>query len=109
MQYDNSSAVNSFTVQGLTMWMDKATRVGLANSIAIEQEYGALTTSLWQNGHEFVFPIESALAMLKAVEMYALASYKVTQQHLAALNALDTIEAIEAYDFTIGYPEKLSL
>ena len=45
---------------------------------------------------------------LAQVQLYANQCYGVTERHKAAVNALETIEAVEAYDFTIGYPEKLS-
>ena len=46
--------------------------------------------------------------MLNVLEMYALECYNVTQSHIAAVKALDTIEEIESYDYTVGYPKKLS-
>jgi hypothetical protein len=45
--------------------------------------------------------------MLSALEVYAVDCYNKTTDHQYAINALGTIEEIEAYDFTIGYPEKL--
>ena len=45
--------------------------------------------------------------MLAALELYALASYNATQEHIAAVKALATKEEVEAYDYTSGYPDKL--
>ena len=45
--------------------------------------------------------------MLYALEVYASACYDRTQAHLAAIDALETIEEIESYDYRVGYPEKL--
>jgi hypothetical protein len=39
--------------------------------------------------------------------MYAVTCAGVTAQHKAAVNALATVEEVEGYDFTVGYPEKL--
>ena len=36
-EYDQSDAVNQFLLGGKRMWLDKDTRVGLVNSITIEQ------------------------------------------------------------------------
>ena len=44
--------------------------------------------------------------MLGALEIYALACYDVTEEHKAAVNALTTIEEVDAYDYTIGYPQR---
>ena len=46
--------------------------------------------------------------MLSALEVYALQCYNVTEEHKAAVNALTTIEEVDAYDYKTGYPEKLS-
>lgn len=40
-------------------------------------------------------------------ELYALECYNVTASHKANIEQLTTIEEVEAYDYTIGYPEKL--
>jgi hypothetical protein len=39
--YDKSEAVNSFTVNNESMWLDKATRVGLVNSTNVAKANGA--------------------------------------------------------------------
>ena len=53
-------------------------------------------------------PVDTAIAMLDAVNIYAMQCSGVTEAHEAAINALDTIEAVDAYDYTTGYPEKLN-
>lgn len=106
-EYDGSDAVNQFTLGGKRMWLDKDTRVGLVNSISIEQAAGKETTVLWYDAVKYVIPIPLALQMLAALELYALASYNATQEHIAAVKALATKEEVEAYDYTSGYPDKL--
>ena len=39
-KYDASSSVNSFLLNGMEVWLDKATRVGLINSINVTQRAG---------------------------------------------------------------------
>ena len=107
LRHDSSPAVNSFTLAGTRMWLDKATRVGLANSINIEKAAGKETTTLWFDGVQYGIPVDSALQMLAALELYALDCYNVTQAHIAAVRLLDDMEALEGYDYTSGYPEKL--
>lgn len=82
--YDGSDAVNSFTFGGKRMWLDKDTRVGLANSITIEQAAGKETTVLWYDTVKYVIPIPLALQML-VLELYALECYNATQEHLTAV------------------------
>lgn len=105
--YDRSEDVNQFSLGGKQMWLDKDTRVGLANSISIEQAAGKETTVLWYDAVKYVIPIPLALQMLAALELYALASYNATQEHIAAVMLLETKEEVEAYDYTAGYPDKL--
>ena len=38
--YDTSDKVNGFMLNGLLVWLDKATRVGLMNSTTIERDLG---------------------------------------------------------------------
>ena len=110
--YDTSPAVNSFKLNGADVWLDKATRVGLMNSTTIEKAAGNETTTLWFaiGGVEtkITLPCDTVIQMLSALEMYALVCYNRTAQHKAAVAKLTTKEEVEAYDFTTGYPEKLT-
>ena len=107
-EYDQSEDVNSFTLQGKTMWLPKETRVGLVNSVTIEKNAGKETTTLWFGGERYELPVDTALQMLAALELYALECYNVTAAHKAAVNALESVEDVVAYDYTQGYPEKLN-
>lgn len=106
--FDKSADVNSFKIEGESVWLDKSTRVGLFNSISIEKQIGKTDTVLWYDATKYVIPVSDALRMLNEIEMYALNCYNVTQSHIAAVRSLQTIEEIANYDYTIGYPEKLS-
>ena len=107
-EYDQSEDVNSFTLQGKTMWLPKETRVGLVNSVTIEKNADKETTVLWFGGEKYELPVDTALQMLSALELYALECYNVTAAHKAAVNALESVEDVVAYDYTQGYPEKLN-
>ena len=107
-EYDQSEDVNSFILQGKQMWLPKETRVGLVNSITIEKNAGKKTTILWFGGEKYELPVDTALQMLSALELYALECYNVTAAHKAAVNALEGVEDVVAYDYTQGYPEKLN-
>jgi hypothetical protein len=106
--YDASEAVNSFTVGGVEMWLDAATRQQLRISLDACYTMGRESASKWFNGVEYTFPINSWYQMLTALEVYAADALNVTESHRAAINDLDTIEAVEEYDFTNGYPLKLN-
>ena len=106
--YDNSSAVNGFTYGGAPMWLDKATRAGLRNRFISESALGKTTTTLWYGEQRYDLPIETANVLLNHLENYASECYDNTQRHLAEVAKLESIEAVEAYDYTIGYPNKLA-
>ena len=105
--YDASEEVNSFSVDGKTMWLDAATRQQLRISLDAMQQAGRENVTKWFDGLEYTYPIDVWYYMLGLVEVYASDALNVTESHKAAINALDDIEDVEAYEFT-GYPEKLS-
>ena len=45
-EYDTSTNVNGFQLNGVTVWLDKATRVGLMNSTTIAKNMGNENTTL---------------------------------------------------------------
>ena len=107
MRYDASSAVNEFKYCGFPMWLDKATRAGLMLRVNAELLTDQLTTTLWYGNHSFTLDTEMVQKMLYMVELYASACYDNTQQHMANIMALTTIEEVMNYNFATGYPEKL--
>lgn len=106
--HDASEVVNGFTINDVSGWLDKPTRVGLMNSISIEREAGRTEASIWLGNNLFVFSIEKTIDMLQQIELYALACYNVTQGHIRAINQLATEEDIESYDYRRDYPGKLN-
>lgn len=106
--YDASEAVNGFTIGGVSMWLDAPTRQQLRISIDACYTMGRESASKWFNGVEYTFPINAWYQMLTALEVYAADALNVTESHRATINGLDSIEAVEGYDFSTGYPSKLS-
>ena len=107
--YDTSSSVNGFILNGLLVWLDKATRVGLMNSTTIAKAAGQKTTTLWLGGLKLVVDCDKAIQLLSALEMYALECFNVTASHKQAVSELTTIEEVEAYNYKAGYPKMLEM
>ena len=107
--YDTSSSVNGFVLNGLLVWLDKATRVGLMNSTTIAKASGQETTTLWLGGMKLVVDCDKAIQLLSALEMYALECFNVTASHKQAVSELTTIEEVDAYDYKAGYPKMLEM
>lgn len=105
--YDKSEEVNLFYIGDTPMWLDKETRTGLMLRFQAEIALGNENTTLWAKGVQYPLPLATAVQMLYALEVYASMCYDQTQAHLAAIDALTTVEEVEAYDYTWGYPDKL--
>lgn len=105
--YDKSKDVNIFFVQSEPVWLDKETRTGLMLRLTAEEVAGKTETTLWYNGMPFTFELEQGRQMLYLIENYASACFDATQQHIANVMMLETLEAVETYDHTTNYPEKL--
>lgn len=107
--YDTSSAVNGFVLNGAVVWLDKATRVGLMNSTTIAKAMGQATTTLWLGDTKMEVACDKAIQLLSALEMYALECFNVTAAHKKAVAELTDIGEVLSYDYTKGYPEKLTM
>ena len=107
--YDTSSAVNGFVLNGQSVWLEKATRVGLMNSTTIAKAMGQDTTTLWLGDNRLVVDCDKAIQLLSALEMYALECFNVTAAHKKAVGELTSVEEVLSYDYTKGYPAKLTM
>ena len=107
--YDASSSVNSFLLNGMEVWLDKATRVGLMNSTTIAKNMGQEKTTLWLGSYQLEVDCDKAIQLLSALEMYALECFNVTAAHKKSVSELDNIEEVLTYDYKSGYPEKLKM
>jgi hypothetical protein len=106
--YDSSSEVNEFYIQEIPVWLDKSTRSGLMLRFNSELAMKKENTTLWYNGNSFTLPLNNAIQMLYALEVYASECYDNTQAHLAAVEKLETLDEILEYNYRVGYPEKLN-
>lgn len=107
LAYDSSSEINEFSIGGVPMWLDKATRAGLLLRFEAEGKVGRTETTLWNDGQSYTLPLETAQQILIALELYASGCYDNTQRHIAEVQKMESKEAVEAYDYTTGYPQKL--
>lgn len=108
-KYDTSPSVNGFMLNGLRVWLNKDTRVGLMNSTQIAKAMGKTTTTLWFGGMQIEVNCDKAIGLLSALEMYALECFNVTAAHKKAVAELNTVEEVLGYDYTQGYPEQLKM
>ena len=103
--YDKSSNVDSFYYNDKEYWLDKATRVGLQNLANCSTDNMSLVL-----GSEIIeLPVDKVKEFLAKLEVYAGKCYVNTTQHLLAIKELKTVEDVIKYDYTSGYPDKITL
>ena len=106
-EYDTSDNVNVFYLNGMKVWLDKNTRVGLMNSTNIAKNNHEKTTTLWLGGNKLVINCDLAIQLLSDLEMYALDCFNVTASHKKEVSEMTDIEEIYNYDYTVGYLKPL--
>lgn len=107
--YSDSDAVNSLTFNGIKTWLTRTVRDGYDTSITAAKNLGETNVTFMVGDNEMQLPVEQARRVLDLVQRYADACFIVTERHKIAVKALQTVEEVEAYDYTVGYPEKLAL
>jgi hypothetical protein len=103
--YSSSKNINSFIYEGKEYWLDKNDRTSLWN--LSNSSLGNLEIII---GDE-VMTISSLKlkAFLLKLELYAYKCFVNTFKHLKAAKALYKLEDIINYDYTTGYPDKVTL
>lgn len=107
--YSDSDAVNSLTFNGIKTWLTRTVRDGYDTSITAAKNLGEANVTFMVGDNEMQLPVEKARRVLDLVQRYADACYIVTERHKIAVKALQTVDEVEKYDYTTGYPEKLAL
>lgn len=103
--YDSSENVNSFIFKGNPCWLDKNTRVGLVNLANSTSE----PISLFLDPNFIELDPEKMKQYLAQIEVYASKCYINTQRHLQCAKLLRTESEMLDYDYTTGYPDKITL
>ena len=107
--YDTSPSVNGFLLNGSVEWIDIELRMKLCSrTLPEEKKAGKTSTVLWLGNKPYELPIETIEQIMHEIEIYAKACLDVTNSHKAQVLMLSDVSALVAYDYTAGYPEKLS-
>lgn len=105
--YDKSDDINSFTYQGKMYWLPRETRVSVMNTANILKNNNIQYMDLWLDTTHVQLSPDSVIQMLTQLEQYALGCYNKTAQHKLNVLNLSTVDEVKAYDYKLGYPEKL--
>ena len=103
--YNVSENVDRFYINDKPMWLNRELRNSLMSRFNAEKNTGVEITNIWYDGEHFSLPVDIAINMLIDLELYASQCFDNTHRHLYNVKQLTTIEEIEAYDHTLGYPE----
>ena len=106
--YDSSDAVEQFTINGTPMWLGHEVRQQIRTSADAYEALGYENMTKVFNGMEFTFPIAQWRQMLNTLEVYAAEALNATERHKNNINMMDNIQDVIDYDYTTGYPLKLS-
>lgn len=106
-EYNNSTSVNSFMVNGYETWIPVELRAVFKTSLDAYIALGQSTmTKIW-DGVEYTTSPQNWLQMYYRVEFYANECQNVTDRHKIAVNAMTNVEDVEGFDITADYPSKL--
>ncbi|MDP3399114.1 MAG: DUF4376 domain-containing protein [Bacteroidales bacterium] len=109
--FDSSHEVNSFTINGVRMWLDRNMRVSLMQTATILEQAGETTITLWSEGPQrvsFEVQIHALKQFLAALEIYAKKCYDTTANHEQTINSLLNSNEVSSYNFKVLYPIKLN-
>lgn len=110
--YDASDSVNGFDIERngeiiTSSWLTPAERANYRSSIDAAELVGLTELSLYIGEMPATLPVQTAKLMLAQIQLYADQCFIVTKQHIASVEALDSIADVDAYDVSVGYPDRL--
>lgn len=107
MEYNSSSNVDGFYLNGVKHWLTLDERKAAELSTKAHITLGHETTEQCLGGVFYTIPCESLIYMLAELEIYALECLNHAKRQEAEVMAMTDIASVENYDVTAGYPEML--
>lgn len=131
-EYDRSDSVNNFYVNGFNAWFTPAERNNYKQSVDAAKLLGVETLSFFIGDIAYTISTTGAEQVLAQIQLYADAAFIATKQHKLKVEQMAdieepvkdeeshepteeykalvaaTIEAIDSYDYTTGYPTMLN-
>lgn len=106
--YNTSDNVDAFLLNGEKHWLTLDERKAAELSTKAHLTLGHDITEQCLGGKFYTIPCNTLLIMLAQLEVYALACFNYAIRQQAEVNALTSLEEVENYDVTKGYPEMLT-
>lgn len=102
-KYDKSNYVNGFYIGENLLWLTMSERANALLTLESAKALGVETVPYLG----MVFPVEQGIQAIHYINLYAAQAAAVTEQHKTAVNAMERIIDVDAYDYTEGYPKQL--
>ena len=109
INYDKSEDVNKFFINNFSLWLSREERIVIKDRFQREKDAGKEKTRLLYKGLVLELTPDMGIHLINMVSAYADQCFDITEAHKSALNDLTTKEEIQSYDYTVGYPEKISI
>ena len=107
--YDSSTDVNGFTINDeVEGWFTPEERSNYRSSIDAAKLLGVSGLSFYVGDMLLEVTPTQAEYMLAQVQLYADQCFMVTKQHKLTVEALETIEEVDKFDYTADYPQKIN-
>lgn len=106
--YNVSNNVDSFIVNDtITSWLTVEERLNYKQSVEAAKLMNIEKLSFFIEDYRMEVTLDQAEQMLAMIQLYADECFMVTKQHKINVKALETVEEVDNYDHTSGYPEQL--
>ena len=102
-----SEAVKVFSINGHSGWLNSEERGSIRRAASDKAAEGRDVFTLYLSGNGIQMTPAKVEEILKAVEVYASDCHDKTEAHKAAVEALNTPEEVQTYNYAEGYPETL--
>lgn len=103
MRRDRSYEVNGFQFGNRLLWLNPEERTNYILTLGAIEKKGVETIPFMGKN----VSVSVALEALENLSIYAMACYQRTQEHKEAIMQLESIEAVQVYDITTGYPARI--
>lgn len=108
-EYDSSTNVNGFTINDdVEGWFTPEERSNYRSSIDAAKLLGISGLSFYVGDMLLEVTPTQAEYMLAQVQLYADQCFMVTKQHKLTVEALETIEEVDEFDYAADYPKKIN-
>lgn len=107
-KYNTSENVDGFFLNRKRHWLTLDERKAAELSTKAHQTLGHETTEQYLRGQLYTIPCDTLLYILAQLEVYALACFNHGLKQKADVKAMKSVEEVEAYDVTSGYPDMLT-